>query len=127
MDVFIVFLEVQIISGYFSSRVWQQFRNENSLLRGGCLTGSSHKGAELHGFLSYLVKTVLNNKFYKVFGHKGKQVRDNLHSSDLVNAFWEFYKKPKKGAVYNIGGSRISNCSILTIELIERLLKLKQS
>ena len=108
----------------------QEFGNNFGMktvcFRGGCLTGSSHKGAELHGFLSYLVKTVLNNKTYNVFGYKGKQVRDNLHSSDLVNAFWEFYKKPKKGAVYNIGGSRISNCSILeAIELIEKIAKVK--
>ena len=79
--------------------------------RGGCLTGSSHSGAELHGFLSFLVKTISNKKEYKIFGYKGKQVRDNLHSSDLVNAFWEFYKKTKKGAIYNIGGSRVSNSS----------------
>ena len=94
--------------------------------RGGCLTGSSHRGTELHGFLSYLVKTILNKKVYKVFGFKGKQVRDNLHSSDLVNAFWEFYKKPLKGAVYNIGGSRLSNCSILeAVKLIESYTKLE--
>ncbi len=94
--------------------------------RGGCLTGSLHRGAELHGFLSYLVKTILNKKVYKIFGFKGKQVRDNLHSTDLVNAFWEFYKKPKKGVVYNIGGSRFSNCSILeAVKLIESLTKIK--
>ncbi len=81
--------------------------------RGGCLTGPNHAGAELHGFLSYLVKTVLAKKVYKIYGYKGKQVRDNLHSSDLVRAFWEYYKKPISGAVYNIGGSRKSNCSIL--------------
>ena len=76
--------------------------------------------------ISYLVKTILNEKIYKVFGYKGKQVRDNLHSSDLVNAFWEFYKKPKKGEVYNIGGSRISNCSILeAVKLIENITKVK--
>ena len=88
--------------------------------RGGCLTGPAHAGAELHGFLSYLVKTIMNQKTYNIYGYKGKQVRDNLHSSDLVNAFWEFYKKPLKGVVYNIGGSRKSNCSILeAINLIE--------
>jgi len=80
--------------------------------RGGCLTGPAHSGAELHGFLSYLVKTIINKKIYKIYGYKGKQVRDNLHSSDLVNAFWVFYKKPLKGVVYNIGGSRTSNCSV---------------
>jgi len=104
----------------------KNFGMKTVCFRGGCLTGPSHKGAELHGFLSYLVKTVLNNKVYKVFGYKGKQVRDNLHSSDLVNAFWEFYKKPKRGEVYNIGGSRISNCSILeAVKLIEKITKVK--
>jgi CDP-paratose 2-epimerase len=94
--------------------------------RGGCLTGSAHSGAELHGFLSYLVKIVMTQKKYKVFGYKGKQVRDNLHSKDLINAFWEFYKKPGTGKVYNIGGSRKSNCSILeAIELIEKYTNLK--
>ena len=94
--------------------------------RGGCLTGSSHRGAELHGFLSYLVKTALSKKVYKIFGFKGKQVRDNLHSSDLVKAFWEFYKKPRIGKVYNIGGSRKSNCSILeAINIIEKFTNLK--
>ena len=67
----------------------------------------------MHGFLSYLVKLTTSKKKYSVIGYKGKQVRDNLHSSDLVNCFWEFYKKPKKGEVYNIGGGRFSSCSIL--------------
>ena len=80
--------------------------------RGGCLTGPAHTGAELHGFLSFLVKKILNKETYTIYGYKGKQVRDNLHSYDLVNAFWEYYKKPTKGEVYNIGGSRVSNCSI---------------
>ena len=81
--------------------------------RGGCITGPNHSGARLHGFLSYLVKLTTSKKKYSVIGYKGKQVRDNLHSSDLVNCFWEFYKKPKKGEVYNIGGGRFSSCSIL--------------
>ena len=94
--------------------------------RAGCLTGPAHSGAELHGFLSYLIKTILSKKTYNVFGYKGKQVRDNLHSSDLVNAFWEYHKKPKKGTVYNIGGSRISNCSIIEAsQLIEKITKIK--
>ena len=74
--------------------------------RGGCITGPNHSGASLHGFLSYLVKASLNYKKYNLIGYKGKQVRDNLHSLDLVNCFWEFYKKPKKGEVYNIVGGR---------------------
>ena len=81
--------------------------------RGGCITGPNHSGAQLHGFLSYLVKSSIKKKRYTIIGYKGKQVRDNLHSSDLVNCFWEFYKKPKKGEVYNIGGGRFSNCSII--------------
>ncbi len=94
--------------------------------RAGCLTGPAHMGAELHGFLSYLVKTIIKNKPYEIFGYKGKQVRDNLHSSDLVKAFWEFYKKPSCGVVYNIGGSRKSNCSILeAVALIEKFSGIK--
>jgi len=89
--------------------------------RGGCITGPNHSGAHLHGFLSYLVKKSLRDKVYNIIGYKGKQVRDNLHSSDLVNCFWEFYKKPTKGEVYNIGGGRKSNCSIIeALDLIEK-------
>ena len=94
--------------------------------RGGCITGPNHMGAKLHGFLSYLVKITLKKRFYTIIGYKGKQVRDNIHSSDLVNCFWEYYKKPRKGEVYNIGGGRFSNCSILeAIELIEKLTNIK--
>jgi CDP-paratose 2-epimerase len=90
--------------------------------RGGCITGPKHNGAKLHGFLSYLVKTSLNKKKYSLIGYKGKQVRDNLHSSDLVNCFWEFFKKPKSGEVYNIGGGRFSNCSIIeALEIVENI------
>ncbi|MDB3889149.1 NAD-dependent epimerase/dehydratase family protein [Candidatus Pelagibacter sp.] len=90
--------------------------------RGGCLTGPNHSGAKLHGFLSYLVKISLTKKKYSLIGYKGKQVRDNLHSYDLVNAFWEFFKKPKKGEVYNIGGGRYSNCSIIeALDLVEKI------
>jgi CDP-paratose 2-epimerase len=81
--------------------------------RGGCLTGPAHSGAELHGFLAYLVKCIVTGKRYTIYGYKGKQVRDNIHSYDLVNAFWHFYQSPRPGAVYNIGGSRYSNCSML--------------
>lgn len=81
--------------------------------RGGCLTGPSHQGVELHGFLSYLVKCAIAGKPYTIFGYKGKQVRDNIHSSDLIKAFWHYYQNPTIGEVYNIGGSRNSNISIL--------------
>ena len=94
--------------------------------RAGCITGSNHSGAKLHGFLSFLVKSCLKNKQYSIIGHKGKQVRDNIHSSDLINCFWEFYKKPTSGEIYNIGGGRYSNCSILeAIEIIENELNIK--
>lgn len=81
--------------------------------RGGCLTGPAHSGTELHGFLSYLMKCAIIGKQYTIFGYKGKQVRDNIHSYDLVNMFWYFYKNPRQGAVYNAGGGRHSNTSIL--------------
>jgi CDP-paratose 2-epimerase len=81
--------------------------------RGGCLTGPLHSGAELHGFLAYLMKCAITRKTYTIFGYKGKQVRDNIHSYDLVNAFYHFYQNPRCGEVYNIGGSRHSNCSML--------------
>ena len=94
--------------------------------RAGCITGPNHSGAKLHGFLSYLVKQSLQKREYTIIGYKGKQVRDNLHSSDLINCFWQFFKKPKKGAVYNIGGGRYSNCSILeAINEIEQISNIK--
>ncbi len=83
------------------------------IFRGGCLTGPNHAGAELHGFLSYLVKCIVNNNPYTIFGYKGKQVRDNIHSFDLVNMFWEYHKNPKQGEVYNAGGGRNNSTSIL--------------
>jgi CDP-paratose 2-epimerase len=82
-------------------------------LRGGCLTGPNHSGVELHGFLSYLIKCNLEGRTYRVFGYKGKQVRDNIHSLDLVNMFWQFFQNPRSGEVYNAGGGRHSNCSML--------------
>jgi len=81
--------------------------------RGGCLTGPAHAGTELHGFLAYLMKCTVSGKPYRVFGYKGKQVRDNIHSHDLVEAFWQFFQAPRSGEVYNLGGSRHSNCSML--------------
>ncbi len=82
--------------------------------RGGCLTGPSHAGAKLHGFLSYLMKCTVTGERYTVFGYEGKQVRDNIHSADVVKAFDAFHAAPKGGgAVYNLGGGRTSNCSML--------------
>ena len=94
--------------------------------RAGCITGPNHSGAKLHGFLSYLVKVSLQSKKYTLIGYKGKQVRDNIHSNDLVKCFWEFYKKPRYGEVYNTGGGRYSNCSILeALTIIEKIKKIK--
>jgi CDP-paratose 2-epimerase len=81
--------------------------------RGGCLTGPNHAGAQLHGFLSYLMRCTMTGAPYTVFGYGGKQVRDNLHSADLVDAFAAFHASPRAAAVYNIGGGRSSNCSML--------------
>ena len=90
--------------------------------RAGCITGPNHSGAELHGFLSYLVKSSMQKKKYTIYGYKGKQVRDNIHSEDLVNCFWNFFKKPRIGEAYNIGGGRKSNCSIIeAINYVELL------
>lgn len=91
-------------------------------LRGGCLTGPNHSGVELHGFLSYLVKCNLDGKEYQVYGYKGKQVRDNIHSHDVVRFIDEFIAEPRTGAVYNIGGGRDNSCSILeAFKLVESI------
>jgi CDP-paratose 2-epimerase len=90
--------------------------------RGGCLTGPGHSGAELHGFLAYLMKCAATGKPYTVFGFEGKQVRDNIHSADLVSAFENFVVKPRSGVAYNIGGGRFANCSMVeAIALCERI------
>ena len=114
------------VSKVYSDLIAQEYGKniglKTSIFRGGCITGPNHSGAKLHGFLSYLVKTALKEKKYSIIGYKGKQVRDNIHSSDLVNCFWEVFKKPKKGEVYNIGGGRFSNCSIIeALELVENI------
>jgi CDP-paratose 2-epimerase len=98
------------------------FGMRTAVFRAGCLTGSGHAGAELHGFLSYLARCIITGKPYTIYGYKGKQVRDNLHSSDLVAAFEHFYRAPRVGEVYNMGGGRFSNCSILeAITICEEL------
>lgn len=107
-------LMVQEYGRYFNLRT--------GIFRGGCLTGSGHAGVEQHGFLSYLVKCILTGRKYMIYGYKGKQVRDNIHAHDLISAFDHFYKNPKMGEVYNIGGSRFANISILeAIEKIEKI------
>lgn len=98
------------------------------VFRGGCLTGPAHSGAMLHGFLAYLVKCAMNGRHYEVLGYKGKQVRDNIHARDIVSAFWQVVQKPQSAKVYNIGGGRRSNCSILeAIAIIEDILQKKLS
>lgn len=98
------------------------FKMKTATFRGGCLTGGNHSGAKLHGFLSYLMKCAITKTEYTIFGYKGKQVRDNIHSYDLVNMFWHFYLNPREGEVYNAGGSRHSNCSMLeAIALCEKI------
>lgn len=89
------------------------FGLKTACFRGGCLTGPGHSGAELHGFLAYLMKCCVIGRPYQVFGYKGKQVRDNIHSFDLVQAFWRFYESPRCGEVYNIGGGRYANVSMM--------------
>jgi len=89
-------------------------------LRGGCLTGPNHSGVELHGFLSYLVKCNLEEKPYTVYGYKGKQVRDNIHSEDVAGFMHQFYLQPRSGEVYNLGGGKQNSCSILeAFEMVE--------
>ncbi len=114
------------VSKVYSDLITQEYGKNNKLntaiFRAGCITGPNHSGAKLHGFLSYLIKSALTKNSYNIIGYKGKQVRDNMHSYDLINCFWEFFKKPKKGEVYNIGGGRFSNCSILeAIKIVEKL------
>jgi CDP-paratose 2-epimerase len=98
------------------------FGMKTGVFRGGCLTGPNHSGTQLHGFLSYLMKCAVSGDKYTIFGYKGKQVRDNIHSHDLVNMFWHFYQKPRPGEVYNAGGGRFSNCSMLeAIKMCEQI------
>lgn len=98
------------------------FNMKVGIFRGGCLTGPSHSGVELHGFLSYLVKVALTGGTYKVFGYKGKQVRDNIHSYDVIQSFEAYRRNPRPGEVYNLGGGRDNNISILeSFDLIENL------
>jgi CDP-paratose 2-epimerase len=92
------------------------------VFRGGCLTGPAHAGVELHGFMSYLVKATVKGLPYRVYGYKGKQVRDQIHSSDVVRAFEAFIGAPRNGEVYNLGGGRTNNASLLeSIDLVEQV------
>jgi CDP-paratose 2-epimerase len=98
------------------------FGMRTACFRGGCLTGPNHSGTQLHGFLAYLMKCAVTGTPYTVFGYKRKQVRDNIHSNDLIRAFDEFFKNPQSGEVYNMGGGRYSNCSMVeAITLCEQI------
>ena len=104
------------------------FNLKTACFRAGCLTGPGHSGAQMHGFLAYLMRCCVTRTPYTVFGYKGKQVRDNMHSSDLIRAFDRFFQAPRQGAVYNIGGSRFSNCSMLeAITMCEEISERKMS
>lgn len=85
------------------------------IFRGGCLTGPQHAAVELHGFLTYIIDCAVKGEHYKIFGYKGKQVRDQIHSIDVANAFWEFYQNPKKGEAYNLGGCKQNSASVIEI------------
>src|SRR5438034_8707786 len=98
------------------------FGMKTACFRGGCLTGPHHSGTQLHGFLAYLMKCAATGTTYTIFGYKRKQVRDNIHSADLIRAFDEFFKNPRSGEVYNMGGGRYSNCSMVeAITLCEQI------
>jgi CDP-paratose 2-epimerase len=100
----------------------RSFGIRSACFRCGCVTGPGHAGTKLHGFLSYLVKCAVQQVHYTVFGYKGKQVRDNLHAVDLANAFWQYFQNPRAAEVYNMGGGREANCSILeAIAAVEQL------
>ncbi|MEJ2012628.1 MAG: NAD-dependent epimerase/dehydratase family protein [Anaerolineales bacterium] len=95
------------------------FGLKTGIFRGGCLTGPYHSGVELHGFLSYLVDVALREAPYTIYGYKGKQVRDQIHSHDVINAFWHFAQKPRPGEVYNLGGGKENAASLL--ESVDRI------
>ncbi len=121
-----VFGASKVAADVMAQEYGRYFGMKIGIFRGGCLTGPNHSGTKLHGFLSYLVKCATDKTPYHVYGYKAKQVRDNIHSFDLVNMFWHFYQKPRTGEVYNAGGSRFSNCSILeAIALTEKFSGIK--
>jgi CDP-paratose 2-epimerase len=117
-----IFGASKIAADVMTQEYGKYFHFKTGIFRGGCLTGPAHSGAELHGFLSYLVKCAATKRTYRIFGYKGKQVRDNIHSYDLVNAFYHFFKNPTYGEVYNIGAGRPASVSILeAIQMCEKL------
>jgi len=108
-----IFGASKVAADIMTQEYGKYFGMKTGIFRGGCLTGPNHSGVELHGFLAYLMKCAVTKKEYKIFGYKGKQVRDNIHSYDLINAFYHFYKNPRGSEVYNMGGGRYSCCSML--------------
>lgn len=123
-----VFGASKVAADVLTQEYGRYFGLKTGVFRGGCLTGPAHSGAELHGFLSYLVRCAITGRKYLIYGYKGKQVRDNIHSYDLVNAFYHFFQNPHPAEVYNIGGSRFAHVSILeAIEFCQQLTKRKFS
>lgn len=117
-----VFGASKIAADVMCQEYGRYFGMKTVVFRGGCLTGPAHSAAELHGFLAYLVKCAVTGRPYTIFGYRGKQVRDNIHAADLVSAFWHAFRNPRRGEVYNLGGSRHSSCSVLeAIDWIEEL------
>jgi CDP-paratose 2-epimerase len=117
-----VFGASKVAADVLTQEYGRYFGMKTGCFRGGCLTGPNHSGTQLHGFLAYLMKCAVTGTPYTIFGYKRKQVRDNIHSADLIRAFHEFAKNPRPGEVYNMGGGRFSNCSMLeAIELCENI------
>ncbi len=117
-----VFGASKVAADVMAQEYGRYFDMKVGIFRGGCLTGPGHSGAMLHGFLAYLMKCAITSQPYTIFGYKGKQVRDNIHAFDLVNAFNQFYLNPRAGEVYNMGGSRFANCSMQeAIALCEKI------
>jgi CDP-paratose 2-epimerase len=117
-----IFGASKVAADVLSQEYGRYFGLKTCVLRGACLTGPAHSGVELHGFLSYLAKVALTGGTYRIYGYKGKQVRDNLHSRDVCRAIQEIIESPKPGEVYNIGGGRENSCSILEAAgLVEEL------
>jgi CDP-paratose 2-epimerase len=114
-----IFGASKVAADVMAQEYGRYFGMKVGVFRGGCLTGPSHSGVELHGFLSYLVKVAVTGQTYTVYGYKGKQVRDNIHSYDVIRAMEEFAANPRPGDVYNLGGGRANSVSIL--EAIDRL------
>jgi CDP-paratose 2-epimerase len=108
-----VFGASKVAGDVMAQEYGRYFGLRTGIFRGGCLTGPSHSGVELHGFLNYLVKVARSGETYTIFGYKGKQVRDQIHSYDVIQALWAFAQDPRPGEVYNIGGGRENNASLI--------------